>query len=38
MALARPEAIQGWVVVTGVMATAAFIVFGYLLDGMEVQR
>jgi len=36
--LARPETIQAWVVGAGVMATAAFIVFGYLLDGMEVQR
>jgi hypothetical protein len=36
--LARPQTIQWWVVVVGVMATVAFMVFGYLLDGTEVQR
>lgn len=35
--LARPETIQLWVVAAGVMATVAFMVFGYLLDGTEVQ-
>ena len=35
--LARPEAVQGWVMFTGISAATAFIVFGYLLDGTEVQ-
>jgi len=34
----RPETIQAWVLAVGVLAITAFICFGYLLDGMEVQR
>lgn len=34
--LTRPEVVQPWVIVLGVLATAAFAIVGYLFDGMEV--
>ena len=35
--VARPEAIQGWVIGMGVLSTLAFAVLGYLFDGTEVK-
>ena len=36
--LARPESMETWVVVAGIGVTAAFVILGYVLDGMEVQQ
>lgn len=36
--IARPEGVVASLVVAGVVATAAFGVLGYMIDGREVQR
>lgn len=35
--MARPETIQSWVIGLGLAASAVFVLWGYLLDGMEVR-